>query len=822
MEHGHTRPLSVSRLPDGEETTTGELVPLQSAVQSESESPPPVPPPKTPMRTVKALPQPVSPASPRMSISSRVGTGFSSEEDGYNTSDSESGGLLRGGAAPMSPQQYRPSFSGAGLKPPQSAAPASARAHAAHVPFDGNFSQMQSDLGGSTKQIPFYRRRRFLLGASLGLVAVVLIIGLAVGLRGRNTANTQANQIQESHTPTNSSDNSGSFTVNPFATVPTSPSSTASPMPLASPSLSPLTVQGSRIIEYDTGRSVHLHGVNIVSKYPPFTLVDVSSAAAISAALDPLVNLGYNFVRLGFTWEAYEPQRGIYTVSYLSDYVTLVRELGARGIYTLVDFHQDTFSRWSLGGCGEGFPQWAVPDAQQSTPANYTSADDLRAKGCALWGVTNNRQVSKGGDLDVSFGNLMVAGTARDSYAQMVGNVAKALIGLRNCVLGFDIINEPYLVNNAFYEAAYASIVATGWDYPNIVVEPAFKNNVLSRPNVPNVIYAPHYYDWRFIMDEVYIQLQYAIQNGGLTAAAAAFLANPSAATGAFLNAQLGFVLTATDKLTEWMGNGQTGAAVSTYLSGASAVQTSLTSFQLTATSLSANPDATSLSSFTTSITNVVDNLNGQLFSASTGLFPALAPQLTSAPLATDAAMTSMTTDSNALGTVPLILGEFGCDGAATFIDCPGWVWAMASSAEAQLASGWAQWAYVPIWTPQLGDLFNLESLSITTGVQGGYQPRATMMTGRPHVRKVAGNPTAIQVGKNPVSLSVTFNTVATVSNSTTELFFDDGAACGGLRASNVVATPAGATCSVARKPLLLCDSSGLPAGTAVTISVSC
>ena len=37
--------------------------------------------------------------------------------------------------------------------------------------------------------------------------------------------------------------------------------------------------------------------------------------------------------------------------------VCLVQALYKQGVYTLVDMHQDFYSRWLNKGCGEGFPQ---------------------------------------------------------------------------------------------------------------------------------------------------------------------------------------------------------------------------------------------------------------------------------------------------------------------------------------------------------------------------------------------------------------------------------------------------------------------------------
>ena len=62
-----------------------------------------------------------------------------------------------------------------------------------------------------------------------------------------------------------------------------------------------------------------------------------------------------NFVRLGVMWEAVERSAGEYDDAYLDKVETLINKLGAAGIYTLVDAHQDVFAR-SI--CGEGVPDF--------------------------------------------------------------------------------------------------------------------------------------------------------------------------------------------------------------------------------------------------------------------------------------------------------------------------------------------------------------------------------------------------------------------------------------------------------------------------------
>ncbi|KAJ1566704.1 hypothetical protein HK405_008767, partial [Cladochytrium tenue] len=280
-----------------------------------------------------------------------------------------------------------------------------------------------------------------------------------------------------------------------------------------------------------SNRTVFLHGMNMAAKMPPFQLVDLSSTASIAAALDPLQRAGFNFVRLAFTWEAYEPVQGQYNTTYLAQYVAVVKALRQRGIYTLVDFHQDSFSRWSLNGCGEGFPQWTVPSSAQHDPADITSVDSLMAKMCPIWGILEVLQVVVPGDMQVVFnGLLQPGGTVQTAFLAMIGKVAGALVG-ETGVFAFDVINEPFMVTTHLYEAAAAAIESAGWSAPIVAVEPGTTNSSNTRPNIANVIYAPHHYDTRFEVDAVYLQLKYWVQESGILDAVEAFTDDPSETT---------------------------------------------------------------------------------------------------------------------------------------------------------------------------------------------------------------------------------------------------------------------------------------------------
>ena len=176
------------------------------------------------------------------------------------------------------------------------------------------------------------------------------------------------------------------------------------------------------------GATILLRGVNVAgdSKVPPFE-------PATPAIFAPLPGWGVNVVRLLFTWEAYEPAPGQYDAAYLAYYKSAVEAAWARGIYVLVDFHQDAFSRFSIGGCGEGFPQWAIPPG-------VTPAVPDNSAACANWG---SRELSDD-DLQTTFDAFYAdSDGARTRYLAMIASVATALAGEMG-VLGYDLLNEPY------------------------------------------------------------------------------------------------------------------------------------------------------------------------------------------------------------------------------------------------------------------------------------------------------------------------------------------------------------------------------------------
>src|SRR6266542_277968 len=257
-------------------------------------------------------------------------------------------------------------------------------------------------------------------------------------------------------------------------------------------SAGPLHVDGAFIRDAQGG-SVILRGVNVAgnSKVPPFIVIPND------AALDPLPSWGMNVIRFIFNWEAYEGTKGAYDdANYLAYYKRVVAAAHARGIYVIVDFHQDGFSRWSLGGCGEGFPEWAIEAQVVHHPP------DNSAVNCANWGQRMAGDDELAATWDAFYAGAAGAASARAAYIAMVSRVATALAGEPG-VIGYDLMNEPYGDELKQIGPLYVDVAAAvrAVDPTAIIfVSPqAFTSagnaSELAQPTFTNYVFSPHFYD---------------------------------------------------------------------------------------------------------------------------------------------------------------------------------------------------------------------------------------------------------------------------------------------------------------------------------------
>lgn len=248
-----------------------------------------------------------------------------------------------------------------------------------------------------------------------------------------------------------------------------------------------LHVEGNRFVD-GAGRTVVLRGVNAAgnSKIPYFTPFERPGF------FDPLPKLGYDVVRLLFNWEAYEPAKGQYDASYLDYYATAAKAAGDQGLFVIVDFHQDAFSRASVQGCGDGFPLWAVP-------SEVTPAEPNNGPSCEKWGV----MMKSDQGMLASFSDFYSDKEGvRTAYLAMVTSVA-ARLASHSEVIGYDMLNEPWgdevTEIGPLYEDAATAIRGESPD-AILFVSPraltsAGNGTQLQKPTFDNFAYSPHFYD---------------------------------------------------------------------------------------------------------------------------------------------------------------------------------------------------------------------------------------------------------------------------------------------------------------------------------------
>lgn len=229
-------------------------------------------------------------------------------------------------------------------------------------------------------------------------------------------------------------------------------------------------VQGLFDVTFDDGRVA-------LEPIPPFGDEDCRLLAE---------DLGLNHLRLPVNWSAIEPTRGTYDQAYLGRIGELVDACAAHGIATVVDLHQDAYSK-HIGE--DGAPLWAIvppPTELLEGPLHDLSA--RRTSGQVLAAFRSFYRNEEG---------------LRDAYADMAAALADALVDHPGAV-ALEVQNEPLPFGaqdllDALHQEVAAAVRQVAPDLP-VVFEPDSFRNLTDRATVPtpvgidNAIYGPHIY----------------------------------------------------------------------------------------------------------------------------------------------------------------------------------------------------------------------------------------------------------------------------------------------------------------------------------------
>ena len=222
--------------------------------------------------------------------------------------------------------------------------------------------------------------------------------------------------------------------------------------------------KNSRLFTDESGRSRIFHGVNVVYKVAPYIPTQEGFDPYLSLSLEDInfmKKFGFNIVRFGVLWEAVETSPNVYNYELLDKILNMINLLGENGIYTIVDAHQDIFSRIL---CGEGVPIFYAKQLQYEKDCNSSLFKKFMHLVSVCKGMKeyNYREDENGIPLieDCVKGNFMFYHTSPDLtsiYSQFYKNEKGILdkfvsfwkvlaTKFRNnqYVIGYDLWNEPW------------------------------------------------------------------------------------------------------------------------------------------------------------------------------------------------------------------------------------------------------------------------------------------------------------------------------------------------------------------------------------------
>jgi hypothetical protein len=277
----------------------------------------------------------------------------------------------------------------------------------------------------------------------------------------------------------------------------------------------------SPVIGDSLGRQVLLRGVNVNQ------LVDYGQPDKTKPTVRPLgesdyaqmaSEYGFNVQRLNLSWSALEPARGQFSQAYIARVRQAVNWAASHGIYTVLDMHQDTYSKYVTATPGTACRIGASPEfGNDGAPAWATLTGG--AKGCGFQG----RDLSP--NVEQSFTNLYDnTNGIGGEFAAAWGELAHSFAG-DTAVAGYDLLNEPGPGNSPgvtsapllgrLYQQVISSVrsaesTAPGGYHHLVVFEPSILWSGLGfdvTPPVgfsgdPDLVFSPHLYSQSITMDQ--------------------------------------------------------------------------------------------------------------------------------------------------------------------------------------------------------------------------------------------------------------------------------------------------------------------------------
>ncbi len=229
-------------------------------------------------------------------------------------------------------------------------------------------------------------------------------------------------------------------------TVAATPTGSASPPLKAAKTTAPVgplpflhaTTGDVRGIFDDLGRQVIMRGVNLnsLADYYQANPAYRPTVPVTGTDWDTMAAQGFNSVRLLVSWSKLEPAPGVIDDDYLAEIHQAVADAADRGLYTIIDMHQDAWGKFIASPpgvtCGpglspaigwDGAPQWATitDGADTCKGSSREDSEAVRTAWDSFWADRDGIQTH---------------------LVQVWSRLATEFAGDAN-VAGFDLLNEP-------------------------------------------------------------------------------------------------------------------------------------------------------------------------------------------------------------------------------------------------------------------------------------------------------------------------------------------------------------------------------------------
>jgi endoglycosylceramidase len=184
---------------------------------------------------------------------------------------------------------------------------------------------------------------------------------------------------------------------------------------------------------YDSsGRVRVFHGMNAQTKDAPWYPLWMLHNTTL---LDEFASWGLNMIRIGWMWTGFNPSGpAVFDDEYFDTTQQIVQNLADRGIYSLLDMHQDCLS--SKFCLYDGAPLWVVNKSVPAHPFPWPLTGDCSSR---AWGKNEVTEAAGRAYQDIYDNTLGM----RDDLAAFWRESAKRWAGNTN-VLGYELINEPF------------------------------------------------------------------------------------------------------------------------------------------------------------------------------------------------------------------------------------------------------------------------------------------------------------------------------------------------------------------------------------------